>query len=418
MKKKSRFFYYYLVFLLLYFIFVDETSTTSLVKLSSSVLSSQSTEQIKSELWIIFPLFGLQIIFSVLQAGFSDYYFRRKSLLFATIAILMSLIMLKISTFYGIWFLLTGVVIKGIAGNVTPIARAGLADTTHYKNFRFTLALSICAIALGSWVPVYVAPSLPSSVYYIFVLLLVCIAVFLLLTHSFADEEDIPPKNATSDKVVVQKGSSFFKAIKHIPHLIKDESHVIFFKYLNNKEFVLGLFSYLFPEIAFYQIFFRLEVFQDYSYFKNLPVELGLGYFVGTAILNFLKYKNKTNIIIGVSISFFSISILTSASYLDLYSKLMQSFLFGCFSIGFAIFIPSLFSGISQKKPVHEQGKIYGLVDSTDTLASILSFTLVITLKKLSKSLILLTSTIFLICGAISLTALFKFKGIEDENNN
>src|ERR1700722_12078767 len=132
---KKRFFYS-VAFLPLFFVLLDEAADTYLIHTSSEILSENHSVQEKA---LIYILLGLQIIFSPLQGGFSDYYLRRKSIIVSLSATLVSVLLLRISDSYGIVFLVSSIVLKGVLGNTLPIAWAGIADITSGKNVRFAL---------------------------------------------------------------------------------------------------------------------------------------------------------------------------------------------------------------------------------------------------------------------------------------
>ena len=61
-----------------------------------------------------------------------------------------------------------------------------------------------------------------------------------------------------------------------------------------------------------------------------------------------------------------------------------------------------LFSSLSHKRSSHVQGKIYGLIDSTDTLAALFSFGIVLWLNEVNcTNVLLISSGVFLISGLL-----------------
>lgn len=395
----------YLVLLLLYFIFADEASETALFKLSSTMVSSS--------FWLVLSLAGFQVIFATLQASFSDYYSRRKSLILSVIITLISLILLKFSKIYGGSFLIFALALKGIGGNTLPIARAGLADVTLTHNFRFVLALSICAIALGSWGPTYFASYIGGPALCNFVIAISGISLMLILLNEF-DEKEAANKvvyGIADDNVKSKIVNNLYRFGK----IVRTDFNTIYHDFLRKPIFVVALMAYFFAEVSFYQILFRLEVLANYFCFFNVPIELGIGYYVGTAILKFSTLKNKPNVVLGVVVSLVCIFLLLIFSFLKIEIKIINGILFGVYSLGFAIFIPSLFSSISNNRTPNVQGKIYGLIESADVFAEIAAFALVFSLKKISCTTVLLLSTSLFVLCAISFYGMFRINRFTNE---
>jgi MFS family permease len=400
---RNKTFRLYLITLLLFFIFVDEAAETSLIKLSAITAAKQIG-------WI-FPLVGLQVLFATFQSSFSDYYSRRTSLIISVVVTIISLCFFKISHVYGFSFLVAALILKGIAGNTIPIARAGLADITLGHNFRFALAMSICAIALGSWGPMFLISYIGGAKLYFLVMVLAAAALLLLLIQEIGDKEHPPSKMQSEDPFY-----ELFKGFKGFIRLFKRDCYVIFNDFLKRPPFSVAMLAYFFAEASFYQILFRLEVLRNYFCFFNVPIELGIGYYVGTAILKFSRMKNKSNIILGAWVSFLCILTVFLMSYFKFENKIITGSLFGVYSLGFALFIPCLFSAISRRRTPYDQGKIYGLVDSTDTCAAILAFGLVLGLRSISCTTVLFISTILFILSAVTFYGLFRINRVSYED--
>lgn len=124
--------------MLLYLVFVDESVDNFAINVSSKIFVENN--------FFVYFLLGLQIIFAPLQAGFSDYYLRKRSLIISVVSTLLSVVLFKFALTYSFLLVIFAISIKGIMGNSMPIAWAGIADETRNNNFRFALALSICAI--------------------------------------------------------------------------------------------------------------------------------------------------------------------------------------------------------------------------------------------------------------------------------
>jgi MFS family permease len=93
----------------------------------------------------------LQILAAPLQAGFSDFYCRRKSLIVSLSFTSLSLIILvffKSKDLLTVFPLVLVALMNGIFGNTVPLAWAALADMQK-TNLRFSLALTRGAYSVG-----------------------------------------------------------------------------------------------------------------------------------------------------------------------------------------------------------------------------------------------------------------------------
>jgi len=396
--RKSRPFYL-TISMLLYFVLADEVADTFLVKASSKILADNTWIH---EYSLVCFLLGLQIIFSSLQAGFSDYYLRRKSMIVSMLATLISIFLLKIAAGPFAWVLIVSVSIKGILGNTLPIAWSGISDETKGKNIRFFLALSICALAIGSWGSLIGVPHLTSKLLRWSVMGILMIGIALAFYYS--DPEDTPPSTQENDNGVE-------------PETIKNRSFLGLFtkecsgiyrigrKLLN----LLCLNAFLFSEMSFYQILFRIEVFETYECFMRVPLAIGIGYTAGTIALKFIKsIQDRVVSAIGISISVITILTANILFALGNTDQLIFITLFAFYSFGYAWFTPALFSMIMTKEPLHNQGKGYGLLESTDSLASLITFILIFKTNKISCVQSLSISSILIIISAIIFVFAFR----------
>lgn len=388
-KNKKKLFFYIIGGLLLYFVLLDEAADTFLTSVSSKILSDEHKPY---ESRIVYLLLGLQIIFSPLQAGFSDFYLRKKSIIVSLSATLLSVILLKISTNYGIFFLVCAVILKGVLGNTLPIAWAGLAENTRGRNIRFALALSICFLAIGSWGSLLVLPYLAAELFFWLVVILLAIGLGSAI-YPFKDPEDAPKPH-------------FLETISPIQMLVNECTGIyhISKKPLN----FFTLLSFLFSEISFYQILFRVEVFNNYHCFIRVPLAIGIGYTVGTIALKFIKAKDRFVSLSGLALSITAILIVNILFSTGHENQFMFTTLFACYSFGYALFTPSLFSLITPREHAHLQGKIYGILESTDSLASLITFLIVFLTQRLTCNLVVAISTATILISAFFFYFVFK----------
>ncbi len=388
-ENKQKYFLFLITAILLYFVFIDEVSNTFLINASSKILTEESKIH---EHTIVYLLLGLQIIFSPLQSGFSDYYLRRKSIIVSISATLISLILFKLSINCGVVFLIIPIIIKGALGNTLPIAWAGIADVTKGKNVRFALALSICALAVGSWGSLIVTPFLKINIFFLSILILAIMGVCYAI-YPFRDSKDSPKPH-------------FLKRLSPV-QLLKGECIGIY-NIAKKPLSVFALFSFLFSEISFYQILFRVEVFSSYTCFVHVPLAIGIGYTIGTIALKFFKIKDKLVCLIGLIISVSSILFINFLFALKLENQITFTAFFACYSFGYALFTPALFSLISLRNQPHQQGKIYGIIESIDSLASLITFFIVFIAKELTCNFVLILSTALILISAFFFRFVFK----------
>lgn len=395
---------YLAIILLLFFVLIDEVSDTFLVKESSRISASN--------IWIheyslVCLLLGLQTIFSCLQSGFSDYYLRKKSLTISFLATFISIFFLKIASVSSNWILIVAIFIKGAIGNTLPIAWSGISDEAVGKNIRFFLGLSICALATGSWTSLIAFSYLTSRILYWSVITILLLAI--LLTVYYSDPADNLPsiqKNNTSETTTESlKNMSFWGLFKkECLNLYQIGKKPLNFLCLN---------AFLFSEISFYQILFRIEVFETYECFIRVPLAIGIGYTSGTIALKLIEsLKDRLVSAFGILTSIIAILMASIFFGFGYKNQIIFTFLFACYSFGYSWFTPALFSMIMTKEPLHNQGKGYGLLDSADSLASLITFILIFKTNTISCSQSLIISFILMIISGI----IFLMSFINDKN--
>ena len=157
---------------------------------------------------------------------------------------------------------------------------------------------------------------------------------------------------------------------------MKLDYQIIKNKFIKSKRFQLGLFgTFLLIEISFYSTH-ALGVDLIIDNFKSVTLSMILGYLVGVGVLRFCKNKSDEIMIkAGFKISIFSFAPLFLYAFLFNINNLewIIAVCYFVYSIGIAFIVPSLFSILSREREPHEQGKIYGLIDSTDTIALLIA---------------------------------------------
>lgn len=299
--------------------------------------------------------------FAIILAAWSDFHCRRKTMIFALVCLSISAIVIACyHSFNSNWIIYTALAFKGIGGNVTPVALASLATVVPSRKFTLYLAIAICAYSLGILVSIYLHSfeQLPQAT------TILAILSTVIVIRSFKENE--------FDNFRFQNNTASFR--KFFSFLRKDLIAIGFFAI--GVSAMLALFGYLTSEISFYQILLRGEVLGINSFYSNLALKIGLSYYFGTFILYLLKRKNVSDarcLISGITIALLSILLSAILYSTGINNSYVLDSTFAFFSIGFSLLTPSLFSILSQIRRKDEQGKIYGFLDTYDTLAALIS---------------------------------------------
>lgn len=309
------------------------------------------TQQLsKINLFILF--LSLQVVFAPLQAGLSDFYCRKRSIIFCLICITMSIFISSLYT-YRKDLLILSAILFGIAGNLIPISRAGLLDLIFpHHNFRFFIGLSTVAIAAGYCLSAIFFRLFP--IYFILPLILIGLIAGIAVAYFYFI--DIKDTDSLSPKIEFS---------------LSQEVYCLWNDFLKRPIFLLPLLSYFFIEVAFYEMFFDYTAISPESFLYSV-ILMCLGYMVGAFILRTSVREDEVWIRIGLLCSFLSLVLFTCMPT-DI-SVFLRLVFFVLFSMGYGLFIPCLFSLLSKQERAHNQGKIYGLVDSFDAAALLIAY--------------------------------------------
>ncbi len=323
-------------------------------------------EQILSlQMALFVGVLTLQSLAAPIQASFSDLYCRKKSLVFSLSAtsitiILLFLLNLTIVKFLPILIILS--FIKGGFGNTIPLSWAAIADTQN-SNYRFSFGLSTASYAVAYALLVfqefYIKEQIAIAIMIVFYILIIyfCIKAFT----------DIRDKNSRG----TLKNSRFLDLIiKEIKLLIND---------LKKTYMLSAIFAFLLWEIAIYCILLLYVDFKIQQFFW-VAITISVGYLTGILALKFCN-RVSDSMMSRIGFLFGSVSLLPF--YVDfLFSHIPNfSLLAGCFyfyTIGIAILPATLFSMLAKGAAYHEQGRVYGLIESTDTIALLISIFIVL----------------------------------------
>lgn len=351
--------------IILSFLLADELCSNFVLSIFS--VFSTRTESI---LYILFLL--TVIVFSPIQAGFSDRYCRKKSLVVSLTFSLISasLILLGEKSNFTIIILSLIIITKGGLGNTLPLSLAGVADG-KFKDTRFSMALCTGAMATGYLVLILLQnfTTIAKSSIIISILLLIVLLICINYFNDIRDKEGktIEAKNnETKFQTFIREG----KLILHETSLIKNE--------FKCKRTIFGLLIFVLWEISQYSVH-CLNADLRVKRFSNLTTAMVCGYLLGLLILKILKnLDDKKTIRIG-----FTICLLSVVPYFILYPFLSDRkiLLLSCYffyNLGTVFLAPSLFSILAKERKPHEQGVIFGLLESVDTIAFLVAATVAI----------------------------------------
>jgi MFS family permease len=370
------------------------------------ILQSFNKQSSNLEFWLFICLLLLQVFAAPLQAGFSDFYCRKKSLVVSLFFSLLALTLIFLYSQHAFFFpavLFMIVIIKGLFGNTIPLSRAAIADTQQ-KNFRFSFGLSSASFAVAYLLLIaankYITEAESNFYIIIFysVLLFLCIRIF----------KDIRDKTTFKSHGIDRKTENL-PILKSTINLIKIEFSLIL-KDICHKDTYKSLIAFLLWEISLYCI---LILYVDFSVkeFSSIAVSMMIGYLSGIFTLKFCrKTKDKTMIKIGYNIS--ALSLVPFFIFIPIFNEINLYLLnVGYFfhTFGNAFLCPTLFAILSKDRKPHEQGKIYGLIESTDTIAFLFASIAVMLYNLMQLQLIYIIGFSFLTV-AISW---FPWKGFE-----
>lgn len=334
--------------------------------------------------------------FALLLAAWSDFHCRRKTMIFSLTCL--SISGLLATCFQGEckdWIIFAALAFKGIGGNVTPIALASLATIVPPKKFTIYLAIAICAYSIGLWVPIYLHSfeQLPLTA------TIIAIGSTLIIIRWFREREfdDFKFQNNTAS---LRKFFTFFR---------KDILSILLFGI--SVSVMLALFGFLATEVGYYQILLRGEVVGMDLFYSELSLKMATSYYFGTLLLYLLLRKNISEIrclAAGTISALASIFLTAIFHFTELTNPYLITFSFAFFSIGFALMTPCLFSILSQIRRKDEQGKIYGFLDTYDTLGAYISVKYISITTTVSFNHALWFSFIILFIAAIFIFAFIR----------
>ena len=331
-----------------WFIAIDEMGNNSII---DAIASNSSFPHLP----IIIIFLTLQFIAAPIQAGRSDYRCRKNSITFSLLITLASLSLFILQPYLSTWSLYiaiyTATLLKAVFGNTLPMSWAAMADTKQ-PDFRFSIGFATTGMA-GGYLFLSLLSQIPLNLSTLqWTWITVAIGI-LISSFAFIDRRD-------------RKGCE---------KPIKKELHEIYTDFILCKRFRRALAAFIFWEWSFYTIFV-LDVDMHIELFKYFSITMIAGWVAGILILKFAKTSDQTMIKIGYYLSVLSLALLTINVLASFTPKYFQLIFIFFYSIGCAFLVPSLFSILTKERGESEQGKIYGLIDSADTISFALAIAL------------------------------------------
>ncbi|OGN56769.1 MAG: hypothetical protein A3D96_07120 [Chlamydiae bacterium RIFCSPHIGHO2_12_FULL_44_59] len=319
----------------------------------------------------LFGFLALQVFFSSIQSGLSDFLGRKKSLI---LSFSVSLFCLLCAFLYTHYYFLSGLFLifslagKALWGNTIPISFAAIADTQG-KNYRksFALASSTYSLAFTTLILIHLFSS--NNVLYISISSIILFISLFLCIHTFQDSSDksahLPYYTARTHYSESSQHifSKFWRLGTREIGLLMQELRRPLTKY--------GLAAYLFWEISMYSIIIS-QIDLNPGPSQNITLAMMIGYLMGICILQIRpchKIRDRHMIVIGYCFSFFSLLpyfFLAPFIHSELW---LIGICYALHAIGNAFLSPTLLSILAKRRSTHDQGKILGLVESADTTA-------------------------------------------------
>ena len=309
------------------------------------------------------PIFVSIIAFfcAPIQGGLSDYYCRKKALIFALIVTLIS------SVFFLFWlwqnnilYLIIYIVMFGVAGNVNPIVLSAYKDMTkQFINFRFFMAMVLFYYFVGDFSHVvsrfFIHSGAMMELSYF--LLVICIILVYLV---YKDTKDID-LNVRDPKERI----SILHEVKYIYH-----------NFLKHKSFMLGFFGYFFLELSIYQFTFRNEAFRHFLT-QLVPFEMIAGTFIGVLFLKFAKFSDEKMFFSGLIIVLICFLILFFSKIFGWTNNILLISTITLLGTSYSITYSCVYCLFTRKRHHHDHGKVFGMLASADYISYLIAIGIV-----------------------------------------
>lgn len=369
--------------LLLFFILIRDLTFASTISIAKLITPSYG------KYLILFYI--SQIIAAPFQAAYSDHSCRKKSLTFAFMIISLCHLLLFFGFEYKLsFFLLLCVILSGLLGNVFPIALAGLMDIDYLKSTKKMMTAAMTALGIA-WLGYEYGTKFMGLIGFFW---LTTALSFICLILSHFCFQDIRDKDQLSKKRLDLKTE--FREI---------------LKIFKEKFLLLMLKVYLLSEIVYYGLFYyHLE--ENTNAALLIVTTYAVGFIMGNIIVNFSRFSLRTGVILGFSLSLFSILFLLVTSFFFQYKFTIFTYIIleTLFSLGYGIFDPCFYSFIGRKMSTHKRGRAFGLVDSSDNLSELFVNVVLVSTMLSTRSLLIFRSVSLILLAASLILILKAFK--------
>jgi MFS family permease len=338
--------------------------------------------EVKYEFIIPLGINILAFFCAPIQAGLSDYYHRKKSLLFALLVnFCSSIVFIFWLISQKLFLLILSLFAWGVAGNFYPIAISSYKDISKkYVNFRFFVGASLFYYSAGDFFLFPFQSFISSKMILVIAFVLIVISIILILFW-FKDAKDVEIRERPT---------------------IKHEIIYIYHNFLKHKVFIFSLLGYFLLELTMYQFTFRTEIPEQFLN-KILPIEMLIGTFLGMVFLRITKRSDERLFVLGIMGLVFCIGVLFVDQFLRwsnlTFLRLVMLFL----GFSYALIYSCLYCLLTRKRHHHDHGKIFGMLDSVDALSFITAILVVSKMLEVSQKTIYLVSLSIFIVGAILL---------------
>ncbi|MCH9617236.1 MAG: hypothetical protein SP4CHLAM5_11170 [Chlamydiia bacterium] len=353
------------------FIFADIVCENFIV-----IVNDQQSHTIST--MFLFGFLLIQILFSPIQAGFSDFG-RKKALIISNTISLLSLIFIYLfleSNLIFLSLLLIAISLKGFWGNTLAIAWGAIGDTQD-KNYRSSFALGTGVYATAYLILIGLRQfTISNSLLFIATSSIIIISL-LLSIFIFKDPEDKTVAKEPEIEDTKKSVTGIRKHLKVFSIILKEEKDKIFLE-IKDKRARQALIAYLLWEISMYSILIsQIDLNKGDTSNNLMPTLMMFGYLIGVFILRrkwFFRFHDSRVIKWGYYVSFFS---LIPYFILFPFIKNLNIILGICYclhALGNALLSPTLLTIVSKEREHHEQGKMLGLVESADTMAFMIAY--------------------------------------------
>lgn len=372
--QKEKFGGAYCIIILLFLI--DLLCENYIVKSFDNKLSNTS--------WLtwFFIMMSVQVCFAPIQAAASDHFTRKRTIY---VALVSNLLCIPITWFLDpsnhsqFWVIPLDILFKCVTGNLIPLALVSVSDMRKTKHRPYFLGTS-STYALAFILIRYAISGLNTALFSFFLISLILIVV-PLTRFFFYDEED-----KTSDVIPLTKGykpadnllKRFSRGIYKVPATLriictqagKDRANLV--SDLSEKAIRSALMGYFWWEVSMYSIVASVV---DLGFFPNallFPLFMMGGYLIGALVVFtvFSKYSDQQVIKWGYFISTASLLPFFFLAWgVESTRIITVEICYFFHAAGNAFLSAAFMSLLANERSHHVQGRTYGLIDSSDSIA-------------------------------------------------